>query len=96
MAARQILVSGVVQGVGYRAWAVRTARELGVTGWVRNLHDGRVELWAEGTEAVLDALVERCRRGPRYAEVTGVEAMPIAAKGWDRFDAAPTADDAEH
>lgn len=67
-----ILVSGTVQGVGYRAWTDRTARELGLTGWVRNLYDGRVEILAEAEREVLDDFIERCKRGPRYAQVDNV------------------------
>ncbi len=67
-----IVVSGVVQGVGYRAWTQRTARELGLVGWVRNLEDGRVEIYAAGDpDAVLD-LSLLCHEGPRGAMVRQV------------------------
>ena len=84
-AARQYLISGAVQGVGYRAFAERCAREMGVTGWARNLDDGRVEVLANGTAAQLNEFEARLRRGPRWAEVRAVEiseAAPFSAAGF--------------
>jgi acylphosphatase len=72
------LVSGIVQGVGYRAWTQRNARELGLSGWVRNLDDGRVELYAAGPAAAVRELVRRCHRGPSSAAVETVQASPVA------------------
>jgi len=66
-------ISGRVQGVSYRSFAVREARSLGLTGWVRNLADRRVELVAEGDEASLEELVSRCWKGPSLAIVRGIE-----------------------
>jgi acylphosphatase len=77
MAQQRILVSGRVQGVGYRDWVVRTAQRSGVTGWVRNLKDGRVEIVAAGDEAALDALVEACREGPPLARVEQVDSAAL-------------------
>ena len=71
---RLFLISGRVQGVGYRAFAVNAAREAGVTGWARNLADGRVEVHASGAERQLDEFEELLRSGPRFAEVRDVEA----------------------
>lgn len=68
-----VWLSGVVQGVGFRAAVQRRARELGLTGWVRNLPDGRVELVAEGDVPRVEALLDFCRVGPRGAHVTGME-----------------------
>jgi len=88
MTAQRIFVSGRVQRVGYRDWAVRTAQRLGVKGWVRNLADGRVEMLAEGDEAALGALAEACREGPPMAVVEHVEAYQTAedkhAKGFTK------------
>ena len=53
--------AGIVQGVGFRYTAIRIAMRAGVTGWVKNLHDGRVEIVAEGAEEVLDQLVRELR-----------------------------------
>ncbi|WP_456341932.1 acylphosphatase [Thermovibrio sp.] len=66
-------VSGRVQGVGYRAWTRRTAKELGLKGFVRNLPDGRVEVYAEGEEESLNRLLSLLYEGPFFARVEGVE-----------------------
>ena len=66
-------ISGRVQGVSYRRFAVREARSLGLKGWVRNLPDRRVELVAEGEQSSLDELVSRCWEGPPLAIVRGID-----------------------
>lgn len=63
------LVSGWVQGVGFRFFVVRQARELGLTGKVRNLPDGRVEVWACGPRPRLLALEKALRVGPTFGRV---------------------------
>lgn len=78
MPQQRILVSGRVQGVGYRDWVVRTAQRSGITGWVRNLKDGRVEILAAGTEEALLALAAACQEGPPLARVEQVEAQEAA------------------
>ena len=67
-----IKVYGKVQGVFYRANTVRTANELGVSGWVKNAEDGSVLISAEGREDQLDKLVKWCHEGPSYAHVERV------------------------
>ncbi|WP_367027506.1 acylphosphatase [Methylococcus sp. ANG] len=74
-------VAGQVQGVWYRASAARKAAELGLTGWVRNLPDGRVELVAEGDAETVDALLAWCRRGPPLARVAGLDVREMAVTG---------------
>ena len=66
-------ISGYVQGVGYRQHARQYASTLGLTGWVRNLPDGRVEAIAEGEEGPLQAFIAWCQRGPSMAEVESVD-----------------------
>ena len=66
----QIVVSGRVQGVSFRAYAVQEARALGLTGYVRNLANGDVEIVAEGDETALNRLCEWARKGPPAARVT--------------------------
>ena len=77
--ARRCLVSGRVQGVFYRASARNRARELGVTGYARNLPDGRVEVLACGAPAAVEALCRWLWQGPPAAQVTGVEVQPVPA-----------------
>ena len=78
MAARRWLVRGRVQGVGFRNFVKREAELAGLRGWVRNLDDGNVEVWAQGARAELDALQGRLWEGPRWAEVRGVDVMEAA------------------
>jgi acylphosphatase len=69
----QILVSGRVQGVGYRAFAAGAAPRHGLVGGVRNLDDGRVELDVEGARAAIEALVHELKTGPPAAHVRKIE-----------------------
>jgi acylphosphatase len=71
--AKRFFVSGRVQGVGFRFFAERTAASLGVGGYVRNLYDGRVEVYAVGSAEQMDALKNALARGPRMASVDRVE-----------------------
>jgi len=68
-----VLVSGRVQAVGYRMYARRCANDLGVTGFAQNLSDGRVKVVASGPEKRIGELLEKLRRGPRFAAVRNVE-----------------------
>ena len=70
--AAEVIVSGDVQGVGYRAFTQRVAKELGLSGWVRNLYDGRVQVEVEGPRAKVEELLARLRRGPSLAAVSDV------------------------
>ena len=78
MTGRRYLISGRVQGVGYRYFAERSAHEVGVTGWARNLDDGRVEVQANGTAKQLEDFEGRLRMGPRFADVRSVESSEAA------------------
>jgi len=68
-----VFVSGRVQGIFFRQNTEQKAESRGVTGWVRNLDDGRVEAVFEGEEDDVKALVDFCRRGPRGAVITNVD-----------------------
>jgi acylphosphatase len=70
--AKRFYVSGTVQGVGYRYFVERAARHLKLTGYVRNLRDGRVEAYAIGTVEALSSLCLSLERGPNGSSVTGV------------------------
>ena len=83
--ARRYLISGRVQGVGYRAFAQKAARELEVTGWARNLDDGSVEVHANGYAGQLDEFEGRLRHGPRWGEVRGVEVTEAVVSATSEF-----------
>jgi acylphosphatase len=72
---QRLLVRGKVQQVGYRDYIVRTAHALGLTGWVRNLSDGRVEILASGDPEALAKLVDQSRGGPALAQVIDVDVV---------------------
>ena len=72
MVCARLLISGTVQGVGYRWSCQRAAKGIGVTGWVRNLPDGRVEAVAQGTKEQVDQFIQWCYRGPAEARVTEI------------------------
>lgn len=79
-------VRGKVQGVGYREGCRRCAQELGLSGWVRNLPDGTVEVEAEGRPHNLTAFLIWCERGPLPARVISVHTRRIAPAGDDWFE----------
>jgi acylphosphatase len=84
---RRFYVSGRVQGVGYRFFACAAAERQGVSGYTRNLQDGRVEVYAMGSEAQLRGLLAELQRGPRPALVEDVsqaeaELLPQFAAGF--------------
>ncbi len=76
---------GEVQGVGFRDATVGRARELGVTGWVRNGDDGKVLVHVEGPAAAVDGLVAFLREGPAAARVDGVELESVKPEGHEQF-----------
>ena len=73
MNSKRLVISGRVQGVGYRDWMVQKARDLGISGWVRNRLDGSVEALVAGETAAVEELLRLCRRGPRMAVVISIE-----------------------
>ena len=81
----RVLVSGEVQAVGFRYECRRTAQALGLSGWVRNLPDGRVEAVFEGAPDAVGEAVDWARHGPRAARVTGVETRDELPEGGSGF-----------
>lgn len=67
-----IIVKGIVQGVGYRFFALRQAQSGRLKGWVRNRPNGNVEIEVEGEQDQIDAFIEELKTGPRFAQVTDV------------------------
>ena len=87
----RLSIRGRVQGVGYRWWAVREARRLGLDGWVRKRRNGSVELVAAGPAATVDRLIEACRRGPPAADVSSVDVADVEDEVAAGFHERPTA-----
>jgi acylphosphatase len=81
-----LLIEGRVQGVGFRYWVGDRADRLGLDGWVRNLPDGRVEAVFAGPDDAVREMLAACRRGPRFAKVTAVEAEPCTAPASPGFE----------
>ena len=86
MIARRLIVSGRVQGVGFRFFAERAARELALAGFVRNLPNGAVEAVAEGEEEAIARYVERLGEGPGMGRVTDLRVEEIAVSGYRDFE----------
>ena len=76
-----LFISGKVQGVWYRDTACKEAKRLSLTGWVKNLPDGRVESYAEGDSTALDEFVSWCKKGPELSNVDEVFSEFLEAKG---------------
>jgi acylphosphatase len=70
---RHLIITGRVQGVGFRFYTQRKARELGVTGWVRNRRDGSVEMMVQGSTGAVESMIAWARRGPPSATVAEVK-----------------------
>ncbi len=86
----RLIVTGKVQGVGYRYWATGAARRHGVRGWVRNLPDGSVEILAIGAGEGIEILIKACDTGPLMAAVTAVIRHPAEDDGSTDFRQRPT------
>jgi len=82
-----VFVSGKVQGVGFRYSTVNEAKKRGVSGWVRNLPDGRVEAVFEGSKEAVETIVSWCNQGPRAAVVTGLDVEHEEPEGIEGFEA---------
>jgi DNA ligase D-like protein (predicted 3'-phosphoesterase) len=85
VSAIRAVVSGAVQGVGFRESTRRRARKLGVLGWVRNEDDGTVAVHAEGEPGAVEELAAFLRKGPRGADVRGVEVEDVRVEGHEQF-----------
>jgi len=78
-ASAHVVVTGCVQGVGFRWWAMRKAQEYGLKGYIRNLYDGDVELEVEGLRGMIADFIEEVRIGPSSAGVTDAKVQ------WGRY-----------
>ncbi|MGH8700683.1 MAG: acylphosphatase, partial [Burkholderiales bacterium] len=86
---KQLLITGRVQGVGFRFYMQRKARELGLTGWVRNCRNGSVEAVIQGAPEALETMIAWARRGPPSAVVAAVR-VTDASGDFVSFEARPT------
>lgn len=68
-----VFISGFVQGVGFRYFVVREAEKLGLTGWVRNTPDNRVETVLQGQKSAIEKMIEKCHEGPMLSSVKEVD-----------------------
>lgn len=76
----KIMVSGYVQGVGYRYFALDAAAALGVKGYVRNIAGGKVEVYAEGEKSLIEELIGKLRQGPFNSQVSDVDVTYVEAE----------------
>ncbi|HEY9725159.1 MAG TPA: acylphosphatase [Chroococcales cyanobacterium] len=81
-----VFISGRVQGVGYRFSTLDRANELGISGWVRNLPDRRVEAVFEGSQTAVEEMIQWCNRGPRGAVVNDVAVEYEVPEGLQGFE----------
>jgi acylphosphatase len=87
--ARHLIITGQVQGVGFRFYTERKARELGITGWVRNCRDGSVEAVIQGAPGSVEAIIAWARRGPPSAAVAEVRVTEASGE-YAAFETRPT------
>lgn len=91
VAALHAFVEGHVQGVGFRYYIKENADLLHLTGWVRNLYNGSVEFYAEGSRDALESLLESVKRGPNRSIVTNVDCdWSTGSKKYSQFSFLPT------
>jgi acylphosphatase len=83
--AKRLLIHGRVQGVGYRESMRQEASRLGLSGWVRNRHDGTVEALVGGSAVAVESLIAWARRGPRFAQVEKVDIADAPASAGKGF-----------
>jgi acylphosphatase len=86
VSARRVVVRGRVQGVGFRYFAERAAREIGVKGFVRNLADGSVESVVEGDEVSVARYLEKLRQGPRLSRVDAIDVGEVPPQDFGSFE----------
>jgi acylphosphatase len=91
MKAERLLISGRVQGVGYRDWLVAEATRRNIKGWVRNLGHDQVEALLHGEAEAIEEIVALCRQGPSYAQVTNIARAQAAPPAAERFQRLPSA-----
>lgn len=89
--AAHVYIEGRVQGVWFRGWTEKQASKLGLSGWVRNLRDGRVEAVFAGDPDKVEAMLALCKKGPPMARVDNIVKSQTDAPATDGFETRPTA-----
>ena len=86
---KHLIITGRVQGIGFRMYMQRVAQELGITGWVRNRRDGSVEAMVAGAPEAVEKIIAWARRGPGHGLVAGVE-VSAGSGSYAGFEMLPT------
>lgn len=81
----RLYIKGLVQGVFYRMFVKQNAEKHNVKGFVRNLNDGRIEVFLEGEAGAVDKLIALCKEGPKHAQIRNVEMKPEKFQGFKVF-----------
>lgn len=81
-----VFISGQVQGIGFRGFVRRKAKQIGIKGWVKNLEDGRVEAVFEGKDRKVKEVLEECRKGPPFSVVDKIEIVKEKVQGERGFE----------
>jgi len=81
----RLYITGSVQGVFFRLFVKQNAEKLGVNGFVRNLEDGRIEIFLEGDADNVNKMVDLCKKGPRHSQIRNVEIKPETFQGFRNF-----------
>ena len=81
----RVKITGTVQGVFFRKFVKENADELGVSGYIRNMDDGSLEIVIEGRDEVVNDMLARCKKGPSHSEVEEVESEEIKHQGFGGF-----------
>ncbi len=81
----KVIIKGIVQGIFFRAFVKEKADRMNVTGYVRNLEDGRVEAFLEGSVDAVNAMIEICRRGPPHSKIEKIEVIDERYQGMKDF-----------
>jgi acylphosphatase len=81
----RMYINGVVQDVFFRGYVKENAERHNVKGFIRNLEDGRVEIFLEGNNEDVDKVIELCKKGPKHAQITGIEIKPEKFQDFKTF-----------
>lgn len=81
----RLYITGTVQGVFFRAFVKENAERYNVKGFIRNLEDGRIEIFLEGNSDEVNKMIELCRQGPRHSQIRNVEMKQESFQGFNNF-----------